>query len=126
MQHRSILIVTVAVLAIIDIVVELQVLPLLYGGIPIPFQETSKPIGSSLFPATSLHIALIGSNLLILMLVLKKARYKGESMPSKKSDWLDLFALLALAVSGLAMWFYPAFMIIFIASGVYLLLTEMR
>jgi len=126
LQHRSVLIVTVIVLAIVDIVVELQVLPLLYGGMPIPFPETSKPIGGSLFSAASLHIILIGSNLLIIMLVLKKAGYKGESIPSRKSDWLDLFAFLALVFSGLAMWFYPMFMIVFIASGVYLLLTEMR
>jgi hypothetical protein len=126
LQHRSVLGVTVIVLAIIDIVVELQALPLLYRGMPIPFPETSKPIGESLFSAASLHMILIGSNLLILMLVLKKAGYKGESLPSRKSDWLDLFAFLALVFSGLAMWFYPMFMIVFIASGIYLLLTEMR
>jgi hypothetical protein len=114
------------ILAVIDIVLELQLLPLLYQGIPIPFPETSKPIGNTLFSATSLHMTIISSNLLVVMLVLKKSGYKGGSLPSKPSDWLDLLALLALAVSALAMWFNPAFMGVFIASGAYLLLSEMR
>ncbi|MEM2942743.1 MAG: hypothetical protein QXT81_04905, partial [Candidatus Bathyarchaeia archaeon] len=72
------------------------------------------------------HMTIISSNLLVIMLVLKKSGYKGESVPLKPSDWLELLALVAFAASALTMWFNPAFMVVFIASGVYLLLSEMR
>ncbi len=126
MRPRYSLFIAAAALAVIDLAVETQILPLLYQEIPLPFPETSKPIGNALFSATSLHLALIASNLLVLTIILKKTGYEGGFLPSKKVDWLDLFALLMLVASGLAMWFYPIFMLVFICAGVYLVLTEMR
>jgi hypothetical protein len=126
LRQRSILIVTVVILIFVDLVVEWQVLPWLYRGIPLPFPETSKPIGDTLFSVTSLHVALIGFNLLVLMFVLPRTGYASRSILSKSSDWLDLIAFLALAISGIVMWFYPVFMLIFLSAGIYLLLTEMR
>jgi hypothetical protein len=126
LRQRSILISAIVILAFIDLVIELQILPWLYGGIPLPFPETSKPIGDTLFSVTSLHMALIGFNLLVLMFVLPRTGYASRSIPSKSSDWLDLLAFLALAISGIVMWFYPVFMLVFLSAGIYLLLTEMR
>lgn len=126
MRSKSILVITALVLALADFIVELQVLPSLYRGIPLPFPETSKPIGNALFSATSLHIALIAINIFVLIAVLKRVGYVGSSIPSRKGDWLDLFAFLAFALSGLVMWFSPVFMLPFIGAGVYLILTDMR
>lgn len=71
-------------------------------------------------------MALIGFDLLVLMFVLPRTGYASRSIPSKSSDWLDLLAFLALAISGIVMWFYPVFMLVFLSAGIYLLLTEMR
>jgi hypothetical protein len=126
LKSRSILLVTVTILVVIDLVVELRILPLLYQGIPVPFYVTSKPIGNAVFSITSLRLMMIASNLVVLMAVLKRTGYRGDFVPSRKGDWLDIFALLLLGIAGLAMWFYPMFFAIFIGTAVYLLLAEMR
>ena len=126
LKYKAILLVTVAVLAIIDVIILTQVLPNLYQGLSLPLPETSKPIGGALFSVTSIYIALIASNIIILLIVLKKAGYEGKSIPKKNSDWFDLIALLILGVSGLVMWFYPFFLVFFIAAGAYLLFSEIR
>ena len=118
--------ITALVLALVDFIVEIQVLPSLYRGISLPFPETSKPIGNALFSVTSLQIALIAVNISVLIVVLKRIGYVGSSIPSRKGDWLDLFAFLAFALSGLVMWFSPVFMLPFIGAGIYLILTDMR
>ena len=115
-----------AALVIIDLVVEVTILPLLYRDVPIPFQATAKPIGDSLFSVTFLQLTLIASNILVFIAVLKRIKYRSDSIPTKNVDWLDLIAFLALAASGLAMWFYPIFLMIFLGAGIYLFLTEMR
>ncbi len=126
LKFKAILLVTLAVLAIIDIIVLTQVMPSLYQDIPLPLPETSKPIGGALFSVTAIYVTLIASNILIIMIVLKKAGYEGKSIPKKNSDWFDLIALLVLGASGLVMWFYPFFLLFFIAAGAYLLFSEMR
>ena len=126
MKNRSTFLVTVTILAVVDIIVEARIMPLLYQRIPIPFQMTSKPIGNALFSVTSLQLILITSNILVLVAVLRKAGYKSDLVPSRIGDWLDLFALLLLGVSGLAMWFNPFFLSLFLAAGAYLVLSEMR
>jgi hypothetical protein len=126
LKFKAILLITVAVLAVIDLIILTQVFPNLYQEIPLPLPETSKPIGGALFSATAIYITLIASNIIILLIVLKKAGYEGKSIPTKNSDWFDLIALLVLGASGLVMWFYPFFLLLFIASGAYLLFSEMR
>ena len=126
LKYKAILLVTVAVLALIDIIIITQVFPSLYQEIPLPLPETSKPIGGVLFTMTSVYITLIASNIIILLFVLKKAGYEGKSIPKKNSDWFDLIALVILGASGLVMWFYPFFLLFFIAAGTYLLFSEMR
>ena len=126
LKYKPVLLVTVAVLAIIDLIILTQVFPSLYQDIPLPLPETSKPIGGVLFSVTSLYLTLIASNIIIIMIVLKKAGYARKSIPKKNSDWFDLIALLVLGVCGLVMWFYPFFLLFFIAAGVYLLFSEMR
>jgi hypothetical protein len=126
LKYKAILLVTVAVLAIIDIIILMQVFPSLYQGMPLPLPETSKPIGGALFSVTSLYLILVASNIIIIMIVLKKAGYEGKSIPKKNSDWFDLIALLVLGISGFVMWFYPFFLLFFIAAGAYLLFSEMR
>jgi hypothetical protein len=126
LKYKAVLLVTVAVLAIIDIIILTQVFPSLYQDIPLPLPQTSKPIGGVLFSVTSLYLTLIASNIIIIIIVLKKAGYAGKSIPKKNSDWFDLIALLVLGVSGLVMWFYPFFLLFFIAAGAYLFFSEMR
>jgi len=126
LKYKAILLVTVAVLAIIDIIILTQVFPSLYQDMPLPLPETSKPIGGALFSVTSLYLTLIASNIIIIIIVLKKAGYEGKSIPKKNSDWFDLIALLVLGVCGLVMWFYPFFLLFVIAAGAYLLFSEMR
>lgn len=126
LKFKAILLVTVAALAIIDIIILTQIFPNLYQEIPLPLPETSKPIGGALFSATSIYVTLIASNIVILLIVLRKAGYEGKSIPKKNSDWFDLIALLVLGASGLVMWFYPFFFLFFIAAGAYLLFSEMR
>ncbi|WP_455279789.1 hypothetical protein [[Eubacterium] cellulosolvens] len=126
MKYKAILLVTVVVLAIIDIIILTQVLPSIYQEIPLPLPQTSKPIGGALFSATSIYVTLIASNIIILLIVLKKAGYVGRSIPKKNSDWFDLIALLVMGASGIVMWFYPFFLLFFIAAGGYLVFSEMR
>jgi hypothetical protein len=126
LNYKGILLVTVAVLAIIDILILTQVFPSLYQDIPLPLPETSKPIGGVLFSVTSLYLTLITSNIFIIIIILKKVGYEGKSIPKKNSDWFDLIALLVLGVCGLIMWFYPVFLLFFIAAGAYLVFSEMR
>ena len=113
-------------LAIIDVIILMQVLPSLYQAIPLPLPGTSKPIGGALFSVTSIYVTLIACNIIILLIVLKKSGYVGKSIPKKNSDWFDLIALLVLGASGIVMWFYPFFLLFFIAAGGYLLFSEMR
>jgi len=126
LKYKAILLVTVAVLAIIDVIILMQVFPTLYQNVPLPLPETSKPIGGALFSGTSLYLTLIASNIIIIIIVLKKSGYEGKSIPKKNSDWFDLIALLVLGVCGLVMWFYPFFLLFVIAAGAYLLFSEMR
>ncbi len=126
LKYKAVLLITVAVLAIINVIILTQVLPNFYQGIPLPLPETSKPIGGALFPVTSVYVALFAANIIILLIVLKKAGYEGKSIPKKNSDWFDLIALVILGASGLVMWFYPFFLVFFIAAGAYLLFSEMR
>jgi hypothetical protein len=126
LKYKAILLVTVAVLAIIDVIILTQVFPNLYQEIPLPLPETSKPIGGALFSVTFIYVTIIASNIIILLIVLRKAGYEGKSIPKKNSDWFDLIALLVLGASGLVMWFYPFFLLSFIAAGAYLLFSEMR
>ncbi|WP_455281393.1 hypothetical protein [[Eubacterium] cellulosolvens] len=126
MKNKAILMVTVAVLAIIDIIILTQVLPTLYQNIPLPLPETSKPIGGALFSVTSLYLTLIASNIIIIIIILKKSGYEGKSIPKKNNEWFDLIALLVLGTCGIVMWFYPFFLLFTIAAGAYLLFSEMR
>jgi len=126
LKYKAILLVTVVVLAIIDVIILTQVLPSLYQEIPLPLPGTSKPIGGALFSVTSIYVTLIASNIIILLIILKKAGYVGKSIPKKNSDWFDLIALLVLGASGIVMWFYPFFLLFFIAAGGYLVFSEMR
>jgi hypothetical protein len=126
LNYKGILLVTVAVLAIIDILILTQVFPSLYQDIPLPLPETSKPIGGVLFSVTSLYLTLITSNIFIIIIILKKVGYEGKSIPKKNSDLFYLISLLVLGVCGLIMWFYPVFLLFFIAAGAYLVFSEMR
>jgi len=126
LKNKAILMVTVAVLAIIDIIILTQVLPTLYQNIPLPLPETSKPIGGALFSVTSLYLTLIASNIIIIIIILKKSGYEGKSIPKKNSEWFDLIALLVLGTCGIVMWFNPFFLLFTIAAGAYLLFSEMR
>ncbi|MGQ9542698.1 MAG: hypothetical protein ACUVTM_01225 [Candidatus Bathyarchaeia archaeon] len=126
MDKKVILLGLAIILAAVDFIVEMKILPLIYEGVPIPFPSTAKPIGGALFSATFLHLTLIATNLIVILAVMKWLGYKSKFLPSKKSDWLDLSAFLVISFSGLFMWFYPIAFLFFLGSGIYIVLADMK
>jgi len=126
MDRKGILVGLGILLAVVDLTIEIKLLPLLYEGVPIPFPSTAKPIGNILFSATFLHLTLIAVNLIVVLAVMKRLGYKSGFLPSKVSDWLDVLAFLIMALSGLLMWFHPIAFLFFLGSGIYIVLADMK
>ena len=113
-------------LFIIDALVEIQFLNFVYKDIPIPFEETSKPIGSTLFSLTFFHVLLIVLNVLVISYVLNRFGYKNKIYPSSLNGKMDFTFLILFSLSGLLMWYYPIFLISFIVTGVYFIIVELK
>jgi len=117
----------VAAVVALDAALETLLLPILYEGIPIPFAGGSKPIGGVLFVATFFHMVLIAASAIVILFVARRLNMKaGELLPRSRGGWVDLFFLMLLLASGLATWFNPLALILFIASGIYLVATELE
>ncbi len=115
------------VVALIALTIELNILPKIYSGIPLPFQQTSKPIGGVLFPATFLHLLLGYGGMLAILYSAKKAGFKVNGLlPSTKKGFVETTALLILLLSGVILWWFPPAMLTLIITGIYLVFSETR
>lgn len=117
---------SLAGLMILNILIVLQVLPFFYEGIQIPLQTTSKPVGSSLFSLTFFNLFLIIINILIISYILNRFGFSNKIIPSIFEEKVSIALLLIFSLSGLAMWYYPIFLIAFVSIGLYLLIIELR
>jgi hypothetical protein len=117
---------SLAILLILDALIEIQFLEIFYQGIPIPFQETSKPIGSSLFSLTFFHILLIVLNILAISYLLNRFGFQNKIFPSSPEGKMDFGFLIAFSLSGLLMWYFPIFLLSFITTGAYFIIVELK
>jgi hypothetical protein len=125
-QRFGIIMPLIAILAL-DVVLETLAVPILYKGIPLPYGGGTKPIGGALFVATFFHLILIGSSVIVIVLIAKRSGMStGELLPKSRGGWIDLSFLIVLFVSGLASWFNPLAIVLFIISGTYLVATELE
>jgi hypothetical protein len=108
----------------IGLIIELAALPKLLEGVPLPFGQTGKPIGGSLFNLTFFHAILVAAVILIAAWLAKRAGFDLGLIPRTKGDIPSLLAFVAFLSSGFLMWYHPAFLIGLIASGIYLLASE--
>ena len=125
-QQTTLAVSIIAVLAVVG-GLEALALPFLYKGIPVPYPGGTKPIGGVLFVATFFHLLLITSSAIVVLLVARRLDLRaGEFLPKSRGGWIDLFFLMLLLISGLATWFNPLALILFIISGIYLIATELE
>jgi len=109
----------------LDLILEIKLLPLLYGGIPVPFVETGKPIGAVLFHATFFNVLLIAANVFGFAYVLQKAGLSLGLIPKTRDGWLDTIVLFTFLVSGMAMWYFPIFLLPLVTTGIYLVVGQL-
>lgn len=109
----------------LDLILEIQLLPILYRGIPVPFEETAKPIGAALLPASFFNVLLIAANIFCFAYILYKAGFNIGVIPKTRSDWLDVLAFFVFVVSGIAVWQFPIFFLPMLITGIYLLVGQL-
>lgn len=119
-------ILSLIILFILDAIIEIQFLKFFYQGIPIPFQETTKPIGSSLFSLTFFHILLVVLNILAISYLLNRFGFQNKIFPSNLEGKMDFGFLIAFSLSGILMWYFPIFLIFFITTGAYFIIAELK
>ena len=113
-------------LFVFDTLIELQILPIYHRGIPVPLEASPKPVGSSLFSFTFFHLFLIILNIMAISYILNKFDFKNNVFPIAFDEKINLIIFLIFSLSGSVMWFYPIFLIVFISTGVYLLISELK
>lgn len=112
---------------VVDIALELLILPIFYRGIPTPFPPTEKPIGGILLPATFFHLLLALPSILLLVYLAGKMGYNVQNITLKiKQGWMEILFLLVLFVSGALMWWYALVLLPFLISGIYLVIAEIK
>jgi len=121
-KAHSIIILGAAGILFLDLIIEVKVFPLLYKGIPAPFEETAKPIGAALLPATFFNILLIAANVFGFSCILHKAGYDLGLIPKTRNDWLDFLVFFIFVISGMATWYFPIFFLPLAIAGLYLLM----
>jgi len=109
----------------LDLIVAIELFPLFYRGMPVPFGETAKPIGGALLPATFFNVLLIAANILGFAYILHKAGFNLGLIPNTRNDWLDVLTLFIFLISGLAMWYIPIFLLAFLISAVLLVVGQL-
>jgi len=107
------------------LILELELIPLLYRGIPVPFEETGKPIGGILFQATLFNVLLIVTNVFAFAYILDKAGFNIGLIPKKRNDWLDVLVFFIFLMSGIAMWYIPVFFLAFLVSALLLVAGQL-
>ena len=119
-------ILSLAALFIFDGLIEMNVLPMFFRDISIPFKASGKPIGSALFSLTFFHLFLIVLNILAISYVLNRFGFKNNVYPSSREGKMDFIMIMIFSLSGLAMWYYPIFLILFISTGAYFVDVELK
>jgi len=109
----------------LDLVLEIELLPLLYRGIPLPFIETGKPIGGALIPAAFFNVLLTVANVFGFAYLLQKSGFDLGLIPKTRNDWLDIMVLLTFLMSGVAMWYFPIFFLPLVITGLYLVTAHL-
>jgi len=107
------------------LILEIELLPLLYKGIPVPFAETGKPIGAGLVPATFFNILLIAANVFGFAYILHKAGFDLGLTPKTRNDWSDVLAFFIFLISGVAVWYFPIFFLPLAITGTYLIMGQL-
>ena len=126
MRKLLLVIIMGVIVLIIDIALELLILPTFYKGIPTPFPSTEKPVGSILLPVTFFHLLLALPSLLIILFIAEKIGYKKNLMPKGMHGWVEIAFLFVLFLSGILMWWFPLAVLPFLIAGTYLVLVEIR
>lgn len=103
----------------------IKFLPLLYGGIPLPFSETAKPIGGALLPATFFNLLLIVANAFGFAYLLHKTGFKLGVIPTTRNEWVDVLVFFIFLISGVAIWYFPIFFLPLVITGIYLLVSQL-
>jgi len=106
------------------LILEIEMFPLFYRGLPARFGETGKPIGAALVPATFFNVLLIAANILGFAYIFNKAGFNFGLIPKTRNDLLDILVFFIFLVSGLAMWYIPFFFLAFLISGVILVAAQ--
>jgi len=107
------------------LILEIELLPLLYGGIPVPFKEGGKPIAGVFLPATFFNVLLITANVFCFAYLLHKVGFDLKVVPKTRNDWLDVLVFFVFSISGIAMWYIHAFFLAFLVSGVLLVAGQL-
>lgn len=105
-------------------IIEIELLPLLYRGIPVPFGETAKPIGGALLPATFFNVLLIAANVFAFAYLLRKFGFDLGLFSKTRNDWLDVLIFFIFLISGMAMWYSPIFFLPLLITGLYLFMGQ--
>ncbi|MEM3440369.1 MAG: hypothetical protein QXQ76_02090 [Candidatus Bathyarchaeia archaeon] len=108
----------------IGLAIELAIAPKLLEGIPLPFGQTGKPIGGSLFNLTFFHALLATAMILLFAYLAKRIGFDFGIIPRTRGEAYGLVAFVAFISSGFLMWYHPIFLIGLLASGIYLLASE--
>jgi len=98
---------------------------LLYKGIPLPFEETGKPIGGALLPATFFSVLLITASILGFAYILHKTGFSLGLIPKTRNDWLDVLIFFVFLTSGITVWYFPIFFLPLVITGIYLLVGQL-
>jgi len=120
------LILAIIVILALNILLEVNLLPYFYKGIPLPYGVTAKPIGAILFPLTFYHLLIIVLDILALAYLCEKIGFKVEIIPKTKEGIIDTILLIVFLISGFMLWYQPLFLLPFILTGAYLIFTEMK
>ncbi len=124
-KANSIIILGAVGILCLDLIIEIKLFPLLYRGIPVPFEETAKPIGAAFLPATFFNLLLIAANVFCFAYILQKAGFDLGLIPKMGRDWLDILAFFIFAISGMAVWYFPIFFLPLVVTGLYLLTGQL-
>jgi hypothetical protein len=112
--------------AAIGFAIELAIAPKLLEGIPVPFGRTGKPIGGSLFNLTFFHAILATAIIFLFTYLARRLGFDFGIIPKSKGEIPGLLAFAIFISSGFLMWYNPIFLVGLLASGIYLLASEIQ
>jgi len=119
--------VVLAVVALLslDLILETQLTPFFYRGIPLPLTETSKPIGAALLPMAFFNTLLIVANIFAFAYILHRMNIETGLIPKNRVEWLDTSAFLIFLISGIGLWYFPILLLPLLITGIYLIIHKL-